>query len=205
MLPSGRRLAVRRLGRFDRAAAFKEAATAALTVDAAVTEDGRHLVARRVVVGKPPYEPIADTLRLGFAGAGGPMVSGYDVSARAAFQRLDGRELAVLTIPIRQAEESRSAAERQYALLLPDTLYMARDDAGVRQITLAEAQRIIARDPSELVQADLEQRGRGWWSCSCAFVGRSSSGRGRSWRELGRRRHYPCCTGLVLPPRRTLL
>ncbi len=161
VLPSGEQLAVDASVDSTSAAAFRDGATGAVTVNAAVTQGGRVLVARRVVVGKPPWASIAETLRMGFDSADSPATASYEVSARAAFQRLAGRELAVLTLPIKQDEESVSAAERQYALLLPDTLYMARDDSGVRQITLAEAKRLIAQDPSELVQADLEQRGQG--------------------------------------------
>ena len=159
VLPSGERMVVAGSADSTQATAFRDRATRAMTVDAAVTQGGSVLVARRVVVGKPAYLSVADTLRGGFDSADAPRTAAYDVSGRAAFQRLDGRELLVLTLPIRQDEESVSATERQYALVLPDTLYLARDDSGVRQITAAEAKRLIAEDPTELVQADLEQRG----------------------------------------------
>jgi len=46
-------------------------------------------------------------------------------------------------------------------VLLPDTLYIARAESGIRPITLAEAKRLVANDPTEFVEADLEQRGQG--------------------------------------------
>jgi hypothetical protein len=161
VLPSGERLVVSGSAESTTAARFEKAATAAMTVEAAVVDDGRELVCRRVVVGKPPYEPIEDTLLRGAINANAPVVGARKVSGKAAFQRIGGSDFLVLTIPVKQAEESVSGIERQYAVLQPDTLYIAREDSGIHPVTLAEARRLVRSDPTEFVEADLEQRGQG--------------------------------------------
>jgi hypothetical protein len=160
-MPSGKNLLVGASAESTMAVAFEKAATAAMTVDAAVVDEGRGLLCRRVVVGKPPYEPIEDTLRAGARSAGTPTVGATKVSGRAAFERHGADEFLVLTIPVKQAEASFSGIERQYAVLQPDTLYIAREESGIRPVTLAETKRILAENPTEPVEVDLEQRGQG--------------------------------------------
>jgi len=135
VLPSGEKLIVSGSAESTTAAAFGKAATGAMTVDAAVVDQGRELLCRRVVVGKPPYEPIEDTLRRGAASASAPAVGASKVSGKAAFERIGGSEFLVLTIPVKQAEESVSPVERQYAVLQP------------RSIAVAAAQ--LAREPAQ--------------------------------------------------------
>ena len=161
VLPSGEKFLVSSSADSTSAAAFEKAATAAMTVDAALVQEEFELLCRRAVVGKPPYEPIEETLRRGAGSANAPAVGSSTVSGKAAFQRIGSSEFLVLTIPVKQAEESVSTLERQYAVLLPDTLYIARGESGTRPITLDESKRLVRGDPAELVEADLEQRGQG--------------------------------------------
>jgi hypothetical protein len=135
------------------------AATAAVTVSAAEVDRGRELVCRRVVVGRPPFESIASDLKRGAASADAPVSSTIEVAGRASFQRSGSDDVLVLGIPERQAEGSFAPAERQYALLRPNTLYIEESETSAHAITLAQVRQIIRADPTELASAVLEQRG----------------------------------------------
>lgn len=161
VLPSGKTLVVDGSSDSPSGAAFVNAATAAMTVMAAEVNRGRELVCRRVVVGKPPYDPIPTDLARGAQDANAPADANLTVYGRGAFESFGGEPFVVLTIPQKQAEESFSGVEWQYAVLQPDTLYVARGESGIRTITLEEAKRILRGQPPSTVEADLQLRGAG--------------------------------------------
>jgi hypothetical protein len=161
VLPSGQQLVVAGSAESTTAVAFRSAADAALTVSAAEEDRGRRLVCRRVIVGVPPYDPIATELGRAAEDADKPPTAQFVATGRASFQRTGTGEALVLGIPQRQAEEAFAPAERQYALLQPDTLYIVEDGSSLRPTTLAEVKRLVAAHPEEMVDADLEQRGYG--------------------------------------------
>lgn len=162
VLPAGETLVVSGSADSTEGAAFTAAATAAMTATASERDEGRELVSRRAVVGEPPYEPIEANLARGAKDSDEPPFDFFTVSGRPDFFELGDESLVRIVIPQKQAEASQSGVEWQYAVLEPETLYVARDSQGrVRTISPPEAKLILRSQTPAAADVSLQHRGQG--------------------------------------------